>query len=745
MALPCLPGNNFNHRLSREKFHKSHHFDYNNEVAMLVGEEKPGIGGEPLLGQKRKPKNSVYPKGEGSSAPTWVAFDRQVLCFQAYFQEAVHEKREEQFRVRKCKIYFYLEDDSIQVIEPMIKNSGIPQGTLIRRHRIPLLPPNDDQYYTVDHFNVGNEIVLYGRKFKLMDCDEFTHNFLRKLGVRVNKPERIPSDPYTSLRKDMEESMQPLRPYERTDSLKQFLSHDRHVLRFWCFWDDTECMFGDTREMMLHYFLADDTVEIREVIQPNSGRDAVPVFLKRSRLPKNAPLPLRQPGEKTDRTVLNVFGPMGHGGRYILDSLKTGAVYEDFYTDADLVIGSVLNIWGRKLVLCDCDNFTKEFYKSKYGIEEFKPIRYKAESAGPVPRPVPPYNGFGSEEDSLCSCMGLIPKPPQRDFIKFMEKDRQGLESNVLRLVAYMATDNPIDKERKFIISYFLSDDTVAVFEPPQRNSGVIGGKFLERGRIKKPNQPLLKSEMSEYFCAQDFFVGANVTINDFNFTIVDADEYAFRYMEKHENEFPVADMSVIMEKLRVAVKDKAKEIKEFFVMNDPNQGQTVRYESFRNLLAQLNTFSEHEIMTIGRHYAQREPEEVDMPLVLAVAQEKLKKKNFEDFARLQEGLTYEDMYQKGTLPTRSLRVVCRAFKLPLPEDVLQVLLKKLSCNDEIDYSDFVSKINWRENPIAAVQYQQVPIKLDAAWQSGNISQVTAVLNVNYKRIVEDVFGTQDS
>jgi len=28
----------------------------------------------------------------------------------------------------RCKIYFYLEDDSIQVIEPKVQNSGIPQG-----------------------------------------------------------------------------------------------------------------------------------------------------------------------------------------------------------------------------------------------------------------------------------------------------------------------------------------------------------------------------------------------------------------------------------------------------------------------------------------------------------------------------------------------------------------------------------------------------------------------------------------
>ena len=45
-------------------------------------------------------------------------------------------------------------------------------------------------------------------------------------------------------------------------------------------------MFGDAREMELHYFLADDTIELLERIPPNSGRDAVSTFLKRARLPK---------------------------------------------------------------------------------------------------------------------------------------------------------------------------------------------------------------------------------------------------------------------------------------------------------------------------------------------------------------------------------------------------------------------------------------------------------------------------
>lgn len=33
---------------------------------------------------------------------------------------------------QRCKIYFYLEDDSIQVIEPKLQNSGIPQGKCIQ-------------------------------------------------------------------------------------------------------------------------------------------------------------------------------------------------------------------------------------------------------------------------------------------------------------------------------------------------------------------------------------------------------------------------------------------------------------------------------------------------------------------------------------------------------------------------------------------------------------------------------------
>ena len=80
------------------------------------------------------------------------------------------------------------------------------------------------------------------------------------------------------------------------------------------------------------------------------------------------PVGTLQPGQTNKRTVLNVFGPMGQGGRYILDSLKTGAIHADYYHDSDLKIGAVLNVWGRNFIIRDCDEFTQEYYKFKYGI-----------------------------------------------------------------------------------------------------------------------------------------------------------------------------------------------------------------------------------------------------------------------------------------------------------------------------------------------------------------------------------------
>eukprot|EP00953_Heterococcus_sp_UTEX-ZZ885_P035307 18239-Heterococcus_DN1.PRE.4 len=59
------------------------------------------------------------------------------LSFDAYFKETVDESPLENHRVRRCRIVLYLEDGAIQVDECRTENSGMPQGSFVKRHMIP--------------------------------------------------------------------------------------------------------------------------------------------------------------------------------------------------------------------------------------------------------------------------------------------------------------------------------------------------------------------------------------------------------------------------------------------------------------------------------------------------------------------------------------------------------------------------------------------------------------------------------
>ena len=95
---------------------------------------------------------------------------------------------------------------------------------------------------------------------------------------------------------------------------------------------------------------------------------------------------------------------------------------------------------------------------------------------------IPPYNGFGNEEDSLGNVYRLVPKQPKKDYFKWVDNQIQ------LRFNARMNTDKPEDVIRRFIITFYLNDDTVMVYEPQVRNSGIVSGKFLEKMKYKNVN-----------------------------------------------------------------------------------------------------------------------------------------------------------------------------------------------------------------------------------------------------------------
>ena len=70
--------------------------------------------------------------------PQWIKYDKNVLKFEGYFDEHVTESAYENWRIRPCVILYYLEDDTVHVIEKKYENSGIPQGDFIKRRRTKL-------------------------------------------------------------------------------------------------------------------------------------------------------------------------------------------------------------------------------------------------------------------------------------------------------------------------------------------------------------------------------------------------------------------------------------------------------------------------------------------------------------------------------------------------------------------------------------------------------------------------------
>jgi len=502
-------------------------------------------------------------------SPAWLQHDRQVLKFFAHFQEPVHESPKENCRTRECVVHFYLEDGTMMIDEPKVENSGIPQGVLVKRHRVPN-PDKGGALYTTDDLGPCKTIEVYSKRFRITACDDFTQAFYEKaIGTDASSWEHPPVDAFrsTALQEDLQASARrPVNPdiaeareynevsiggARKNHKLKQFVENDRKVLCFRCFWEDPT-RYGSRLYYMLHYYLADDCVEIHESLARNSGRDPFPVFWRKAKLRKN-PHVAQVPGLREPPAV--------------------------FFKPADFLVGQKVHVMNRELTLYDCDDFTRQFFRDFLGHEQ-KSIEIVEPPLQHVKLSYPPHTGFGQEDDSLGCCVRLTARPPRRDVPKILSNS-----DNVLRFEARMANGEKDDMSRRFVVAVYIADDTVAVWEPRNKNSGFTEGKFASRACKKNP-------ETGTWFAPQDFFVGATVTISAMPFHLVHADKATFKMMEQFRDKFAVGDVGVILRKI-VPVKDELVQMESLH----PEQLHDVVQSRIGVHLCQ------HELITLSRAF----------------------------------------------------------------------------------------------------------------------------------------------
>ena len=170
-------------------------------------------------------------------------------------------------------------------------------------------------------------------------------------------------------------------------------------------------------------------------------------------------------------------------------------------------------------------------------------------------------------------------------------------QTQVLNFKAKLISDHPEDRRRQFMISYFLCDNTMAIFEANVPNSGFRAGKFLQRTRVRNP-------DTNQFFVAQAFYVGAKIRASGRVFELLDAAPHTYNLMEARSDEFPVANIETVLTNLKNILMSQTADLRAAFEAKDPVKcGYVLRDEAEEILAPFTEKLIPHEVKTLLRAF----------------------------------------------------------------------------------------------------------------------------------------------
>jgi len=318
----------------------------------------------------------------------------------------------------------------------------------------------------------------------------------------------------------------------------------------------------------------------------------------------------------------------------------------DYYNHSDLRIGGYLNVYGREVLLTSCDKYTQEFYKKVHGMKdsdfvEIAQKRVVAEKDKKAERVVPPYNGYGTEEDSLGSWKSLVPKPPVKDHAKLTKYD-----GCCLRFLAKLneARTQIENHQRRFVVEFFLTDDTVTIYERPLRNSGFMGGKFLERGKVRNAMND------NKWFHPEDFYVGAKVVINGFHFDLVETDKSTMKIMANNIEVFTRDSPERILKALADKLWDRSFNQTKTFRFIDEDKDRLISPSEMKSLCAKYGwNVNPNQLKSLFRYFDADDSGHIDATeFFKALHKYKLDKHIYPDKEKIDEEREQEEQRKKN-------------------------------------------------------------------------------------------------
>ena len=182
--------------------------------------------------------------------------------------------------------------------------------------------------------------------------------------------------------------------------------------------------------------------------------------------------------------------------------------------------------------------------------------------------------------------------------------------TQVLNFSARMVSDYPEDRRRQFVVSYYLTDKTIQVFEAAVPNSGFKAGKFLQRTRVRDPRT-------KQFFEPSAFYVGARVSISARTFELLEAAPHTLCLMEAHSEDFPEADITTVVQRLVGICQQTTKSIRALFEERDPGKTGHVSVEDAKAIFKQfVPQLTPHAAITLTRA-CERDDGTYDYPMLL--------------------------------------------------------------------------------------------------------------------------------
>lgn len=197
-------------------------------------------------------------------------------------------------------------------------------------------------------------------------------------------------------------------------------------------------------------------------------------------------------------------------------------------------------------------------------------------------------------------------------------------QHRILRCKLKMCTKDLIDSTRNFMLTFYLEDDSIYIYEDASRNSGMLSGTFLKRGKYKN-NLPF-DSETPRYFKPTDIYLGNVISFNGNNMKIIEMDNLSLKFCETYPDEFPFFDTFAICSKLIDYITSQRIDLRAIFLNRTTNDyvgkdlvveiltntgiADGVNEQEFLTLIRRIQSESApdnyyfHEICDIFSHFA---------------------------------------------------------------------------------------------------------------------------------------------